>query len=101
LFAAGVQNRPDALVPLSAHHRATALRDTPINDQLTNALLAAVIGRWYSRIKQESEDCLTMFTQPLGQRRRLARLKLLPFQKNNAQSSCNASDGIGHFLKFC
>ena len=77
LLTAGVQNRPNAGVPLSAHQGTAPLCDSPINDKLTNTLLATIVGRWYRRVEQESEDCIAMFAQPLGQRRRLGRQVLL------------------------
>ena len=77
LLAAGVQHRPDAAVPLSAHQRTAALRDAPIDDQLTHALFAAIVGRRNRRVEQEAEDRIAMFTQTFSQRRRLGRQVIL------------------------
>jgi len=42
LFAAGVHDRPDAGVPLSAHQRAAALGDAAVDHCGTNALLGGL-----------------------------------------------------------
>ena len=77
LLAAGVQHRPDAAVPLSAPHRTAPLGDAPINDQLTHALFAPIVGRRDRGVEQEAEDRIAMFTQTFSQRRRLGRQVIL------------------------
>ena len=71
LLAAGVQNGPDACVPLSAHQGTAPLCDPSIDDQLTYTLFATIVGRRNRGVEQESEDCIAMFAHSFGQRRRL------------------------------
>ena len=77
LLTTGVQNRPDAGVPLSAHQGTAPLRDPAVNDQLTYTLFATIIGRRNRGVEEESENGIAMFAQPFGQRRRLGWQVLL------------------------
>jgi hypothetical protein len=84
LLTAGVQNRPDTPIPLPTHLRAAALCNFPVDDQLTYALLAAIIRRRHGRIKHEPKDCVTMFAKPFGKCKRLGRQILLFCQRQNS-----------------
>ena len=84
LLTAGVQYRPDTRIPLPAHLRAAALCNFPVDDQLTYALLAAIIRRRYGRIKQEPKHCVTVFAKPFGKCKRLGRQIILLGQRQNS-----------------
>jgi len=71
LLFAGSQYSPDACIPLSAHHRAAALSNSPVNNSLTKRLLGGVIGRRYGRIKQKPEHVVTVLAETPGQGSRL------------------------------
>ena len=77
LLAAGVQNRPNACIPLSAHRGTAAMRDPAVDDQLPHTLFTTIVGRRNRGVEQESEDCIAMFAQAFGQRRRLGWQVLL------------------------
>ena len=77
LLSAGVQNGPDAGVPLPAHRGAAALRDPAVDDQLALALLAAVVGGRHGRVEEKSENSIAMLAQPFSRRHRLGRHVLL------------------------
>lgn len=86
LLSAGVQYCPDTRIPLPAHLGAAALCNFPVDDQLPYALLAAIIGRWYGRIKQKSKDSIAMFVKPFGKCKRLGRQIILLGQYQNSFS---------------
>ena len=68
LLFAGGQYRPDAGIPLSAHHRAASLSNSPVNNSLADRLFGGIIGRRHGRVKQKSEHVITMLAETPGQR---------------------------------
>ena len=71
LFAAGVQDGPDAGVPLSARERTAALGDASVDHGGTNAPLGGIVCRRDRRIEPEPENRFPMLDHPFGQRSRL------------------------------
>src|SRR5687767_15918057 len=59
--------RPDALQPTSAACTSRALRDMSINHDKPDGLLRQVVGRLDARRGDESQVCLAMLPEPLGQ----------------------------------
>ena len=80
LLSAGVENRPDACVPLSAHWRPAALGDAAVDYRSADASFGGVVGRRNGRVEEEPEDGIAVLDEPFGQCRRLrafaARMQL-------------------------